>query len=90
MTMTLADLAADPELGLRVRSGAGAALTRNVDWAAVSELVDPSQFLTGGELVCTTGMRLRSTRAWRTFVRAVASAGSSGRTRNYNRNIRPG
>lgn len=78
MAITIADLANAPDLGLRLRAGQGAALTRQVDWAAVSELVDPSPFLTGDELVCTTGMRLRSTRSWRTFVSAVERAGSAG------------
>lgn len=77
MVLTIADLAADPELGLRLRAGQGVALQRRPNWAAVSELVDPSPFLTGGELVCTTGMRLRSVRSIRTFLDAIARAGST-------------
>ncbi|NLT25961.1 MAG: PucR family transcriptional regulator [Microbacteriaceae bacterium] len=78
MVLTIADLARDPELGLRLRTGQGTALQRRPNWAAVSEMVDPSPFLTGGELVCTTGMRLRSVRSIRTFLDAVARAGSTG------------
>lgn len=78
MAITIADLVADPQLGLKLRSGGGTLLQRPVEWAAATELVDPSQFLTGGELVCTTGMRLRSIRSIRTFLEAVRQAGSCG------------
>ena len=76
MVLTIADLASEPSLGLRLRAGQGLALQRRPSWAAVSEMVDPAPFLTGGELVCTTGMRLRSVRSIRTFLDAVANAGS--------------
>ncbi|HEY9522559.1 MAG TPA: PucR family transcriptional regulator ligand-binding domain-containing protein, partial [Thermopolyspora sp.] len=45
-------------LRLRVLAGSEA-LDRPVRWVAVSELEDPTPFLEGGELVLTTGMRLR-------------------------------
>ena len=76
MVLTIADLARDPGLGLRLRAGQGVALQRRPSWAAVTELTDPAPFLTGGELVCTTGMRLRSVRSIRGFLDAVARAGS--------------
>ena len=78
MPLTIMDLTRDPALRLRLRAGQGVALDRQVDWAAVSEFTDPSPFLTGGELVCTTGMRLRSVRSIRTFLDAVTRAGSAG------------
>lgn len=78
MAITIADLVADPKLGLRLRSGSTLQQRRPVDWAAATELVNPGSFLTGGELVCTTGMRLRSIRSFRTFLDEVAEAGSCG------------
>ncbi|MGO1544125.1 MAG: PucR family transcriptional regulator [Gulosibacter sp.] len=78
MPISIAELVRDPELGLRIRVGHGSVLNDRLDWAATTEMPDPGPFLTGGELVLTTGMRLRSVRACRNFVRAVAAAGSRG------------
>lgn len=78
MPISIAELIRDPELGLRLRVGHGQALSRRIDWAAATEMAEPKPFLTGGELVLTTGMRLRSVRACRNFVRSVADAGSHG------------
>lgn len=52
---TLADLVAVPSLGLTVLAGADA-LDRPVQWAHVSELLDPAPFLEGGELLLTVGL----------------------------------
>jgi purine catabolism regulator len=55
MSLTLRDLVAVPELNLRLRT-AGPDLDRAVTWVHVSELLDPTPFLTGGELLLTTGL----------------------------------
>lgn len=55
MPFTLADLVAVPSLGLTVLAGADA-LDRPVQWAHVSELLDPTPFLEGGELLLTVGL----------------------------------
>ena len=55
MSLTLRDLVALPELNLRLHT-AGSDLDRVVTWVHVSELVDPTPFLTGGELLLTTGL----------------------------------
>jgi len=47
-------------------------------WVAVTEQEDPQRFLNGGELVLTTGMRLRSAPEQRRFVRQVQRAGAVG------------
>jgi purine catabolism regulator len=48
-----------------------------VDWVAVSELADPTPYLAGGELVLTTGLRLRD-RDWPGFVDRLVAASVSG------------
>ncbi|MDJ1371920.1 PucR family transcriptional regulator [Gulosibacter molinativorax] len=78
MPISIAELLREPDLGLRLRVGHGQALNERIDWAAATEMAEPKPFLTGGELVLTTGMRLRSVRACRSFVRSVAEAGSRG------------
>ncbi|MDQ1663869.1 MAG: hypothetical protein QOJ68_3849 [Blastococcus sp.] len=55
MPFTLADLVAVPSLGLSILAGAGA-LDHPVHWAHVSELLDPTPFLEGGELLLTVGL----------------------------------
>src|SRR5664279_3287617 len=55
MALTLQDLVAMPELKLELHT-AGPDLDRAVTWVHVSELVDPTPFLTGGELLLTTGL----------------------------------
>ncbi|WP_192497217.1 PucR family transcriptional regulator [Gulosibacter chungangensis] len=78
MPISIAELIRDPELSLRLRAGHGQSLNARIEWAAATEMAVPKPFLTGGELVLTTGMRLRSVRACRNFVRSVAEAGSHG------------
>jgi purine catabolism regulator len=55
--LTVGDLAALPGLGLRVAAGADG-LDREVRWVASAELVDPTPWLEGGELLLTTGLAL--------------------------------
>jgi purine catabolism regulator len=55
--LTVAQVAALPDLGLVVRTLAPA-LHREVRWVAVSEHPDPTPWLEGGDLLLTTGMSL--------------------------------
>jgi PucR family transcriptional regulator, purine catabolism regulatory protein len=55
--VTVAELLADPALGLRLHT-ATAAVDRQIGWVHVSELPDPTPFLQGGELLLTTGLGL--------------------------------
>ena len=55
MATTVADLLAIDELRLGLVAGKGG-LDRPIRWAHVSELVDPTRFLRGGEVLLTTGL----------------------------------
>lgn len=55
MPLTLRDLVAMPDLKLQLHTS-GPDLDRVVTWVHVSELLDPTPFLTGGELLLTTGL----------------------------------
>jgi len=73
--LALGDLAAD----LDVRPVAGAAgLGRLVRWAHSSELADPTPWLSGGELLLTTGLPLAGAGAQREYVRRLDAAGVAG------------
>lgn len=73
---TVAELVAEPSLGLTalLPGVVGAA----VRWAHATELVDPSPYLRGGELVCTVGQALDDDDACAAFTSAVGGAGSVG------------
>lgn len=58
--LTVAELAADPELRLALVAGA-AHTDREIEAAAVSELADPGPWLQGGELLLTIGLLLPAT-----------------------------
>ncbi|HSN06465.1 MAG TPA: PucR family transcriptional regulator [Candidatus Angelobacter sp.] len=75
--VTLADLLALPEFRLTCVAGADG-LDRVVRWVHTTELLDPSQYLRGGELVCTVGTSLDEGPECARFVSAVATAGGSG------------
>ena len=75
MALTLAELLTDPDLGLVLESGCGVP-AHPVQWVAVTELEDPRPFLGGAEVVLTTGLRLRTASAQRTFVRRLHEAGA--------------
>ncbi|MER5635492.1 PucR family transcriptional regulator ligand-binding domain-containing protein [Kitasatospora sp. NPDC002227] len=77
MPVALRDLLQDQALGLRLCTGP-AGLDRVVRWVAVTELADPTPWMTGGELLLTTGLRQRTAAAQAGFVRQVAAAGASG------------
>jgi purine catabolism regulator len=78
MTLRLADVLADPDLDLRLADGEPVALRRPVRWVAVTELADPRPFLSGGELVLTTGLSQLDEAAQRQFVSRVAERKAAG------------
>jgi len=74
-TIPVRDLLTLPELGLRVLAGT-AELDREVSWAHVSEMVDPTEFLRGGELLLLIGVSLPAgEQAQHTYVDRLAAAG---------------
>jgi purine catabolism regulatory family protein/PucR-like helix-turn-helix protein len=72
--MLLRALAESPELRLRVLAGQDA-LERPVGGVFTTDLLDPSRYLTGGEIVLTGLMWRRRPEDSRTFVTALAAAG---------------
>lgn len=78
MPATLAQLLADAGLRLELVAGSPEALRRPIEWATATEIPDPAAFLTGGQLVLTTGLRLVSARVQRRFVEELVAAGSVG------------
>jgi purine catabolism regulator len=75
MVLTLDRLLA--ELGLELASGQEAAATR-VRWVHSTELLDPTPWLAGGELLLTTAIQLDTPRVQRAFVRRLADHGIAG------------
>ncbi|HEX8104486.1 MAG TPA: PucR family transcriptional regulator ligand-binding domain-containing protein [Solirubrobacteraceae bacterium] len=73
--LTLRDLAAD--LGVRLVAGEPGT-GRAVRWVHISELADPTPWLSGGELLLTTGMALERPEDQRAYVARLAEAGLSG------------
>ena len=57
MRPTVRMLVDDPSLRLRPVAGAGG-MDRQIRWAHVSELADPTPFLEGGEFLLSTGLKL--------------------------------
>ncbi|MFD0521698.1 PucR family transcriptional regulator [Paractinoplanes durhamensis] len=78
MTLRLGDVLADPDLSLRLADGDPAALNQPVRWCAVTELADPRPFLSGGELVLTTGLSQLDEVQQRQFVTRVADRRAVG------------
>lgn len=78
MAMSLATLVEVQSLRLRKAGQADTTWHENIHWVAVTELEDPQRFLNGGELVLTTGLRLRSAAEQRRFARQVQRAGAVG------------
>ena len=72
--ISLTDLLSAEDLDLVVR-GTAAIEPVPVQWVAVTELENPSPFLSGGEVVLTTGMRQRTGAVQRRFVESVHRAG---------------
>lgn len=72
--LTLSDLLA--ELGLEPL--VAATEDERIRWVHISELADPTPFLSGGELLLTTGINLSTARQQRAFVRRLAEKGVAG------------
>jgi PucR family transcriptional regulator, purine catabolism regulatory protein len=62
MAMTVRRLAAHPDLGLTLMAGRDNG-DRTISWAHAIELADPTPYLSGAELVMTTGMNVGATDA---------------------------
>jgi PucR family transcriptional regulator, purine catabolism regulatory protein len=65
------------DLDVRVLAGE-ASLDVPVRWVHISELRDPTQWLSGGELLLTTGMALDSAKRQREFIACLADHGLAG------------
>ncbi|WP_425859785.1 PucR family transcriptional regulator [Arthrobacter sp. TWP1-1] len=78
MALSLADLLAVPTLRLKNMGSTRSPLSAAIDWVAVTELENPQSFLSGGELVLTTGARQGTADAQRSFVRQIKRAGAVG------------
>ena len=73
--LTLRELIRD----LDVRPAAGASgLDAAVRWVHISELEDPTPWLSGGELLLTTGMQLTGAKTQREYVARLAEHGLAG------------
>jgi purine catabolism regulator len=59
------------ELGLELASGRGCAGT-HVRWVHITELVDPTPWLKGGELLLTTGIQLKGPKVQRELIERLA------------------
>lgn len=77
MPFTLADLVAVPSLGLTILAGAES-LDHPVQWAHVSELLDPAPFLEGGELLLTVGLWFGEGVSAEDYVARLAAVGVVG------------
>ena len=78
MAISLAMLLGVQSLHLSKAGLAETTWHHDINWVAVTELEDPQRFLNGGELVLTTGLRLKSAPDQRRFVRQVQRAGAVG------------
>ena len=73
--LTVESLVAECGLELAV---AGERAKRPIRWVHISELEDPTQWLSGGELLLTTGMQLSSPARQRRFVERLAEHDVAG------------
>jgi purine catabolism regulator len=74
--LTVASLVS--ELDLKLAAGADAATEREVRWVHISELRDPTPWLSGGELLLTTGIQLETAAQQREFVELIAGREVAG------------
>lgn len=78
MSITIRDLLELPGLGLKVVAGE-AGIDRAIRTAHTSELQDPTPWLSGGELLLTTGMALKDSAALqRSYIRRLVGAELAG------------
>ncbi|MCW4354265.1 PucR family transcriptional regulator ligand-binding domain-containing protein [Hoyosella sp. YIM 151337] len=76
MAITVRRLTQRPELGLTLVAGRDGA-DRVIDWAHAIELADPAPWLSGGELVMTTGIKIGGSADEQfRYVSALAHAGT--------------
>jgi DNA-binding PucR family transcriptional regulator len=66
------------ELGLKTASAKEAAVEREIRWVHLTELLDPTPWLSGGELLLTTGIPLDTAKHQREFIRRLADADVAG------------
>ncbi len=66
------------ELGLELAAGAEVADERPIRWVHMSELSDPTPWLSGGELLLTTGIGLDTAARQREYVRLLAESELAG------------
>ncbi|MGC1799928.1 MAG: PucR family transcriptional regulator ligand-binding domain-containing protein, partial [Solirubrobacterales bacterium] len=66
------------ELGLKVLAGGDGAPEQEIRWVHITELLDPTPWLSGGELLLTTGIPLENAEKQRAFIRRLADAGVAG------------
>src|SRR5918995_2922183 len=78
MAISLAALLAVNSLKLSKAGVAETTWHQDINWVAVTELEDPQRFINGGELILTTGLRLKSAPEQRRFVRQVQRARAVG------------
>jgi purine catabolism regulator len=78
MPITVKELASIPNLGTRIFAGESG-LDREVSWAHVCELPDPTEYLADGELLMTVGYTVpEGSAAQKAYVERLAEAGLSG------------
>ncbi|MFP5353256.1 MAG: PucR family transcriptional regulator [Actinomycetota bacterium] len=78
MPLTVADLLELPGLGLNAVAGRSG-LDRPIRWVHASELPDPTRWLSGGELLLTTGIGMKgSPNHQRAYLKRLARAGLAG------------
>ena len=76
--MTIAELLAEPQLGLTLIAGAGG-LENRITWAHTSDLPRPWEWVTGGEIMMTNGMSIPADAAGQVaLAEALVAAGASG------------
>jgi purine catabolism regulator len=77
MTVTVRWLLAQRRLGLVLRGG-GIGMTNSIGFVATTELTDPTPWLSGGEMVLTTGMGVPADAAGRrSYVQRLADNGAA-------------
>ena len=77
MALTVPALVAQRDLGVRMLAGAGAP-EQPITWVHGSELDDPTPFLSGGELLLTTGLFVRPATDFPAYVGRLRAAGVLG------------
>ena len=78
MTITVRELVSIPHLQTQVLAGT-TGLEREITWAHVCELSDPTPWLTGGELIMTTGLAIpRIAQEQEAYLQRLIDAGVSG------------